>query len=110
MGRLDNLKVGVALCGSFCTFSRVLTQIQDIIDEGADVTAIMSYNSSSMDTRFGTAEYFKSELKRMTHKDIIMTIEKAEEVGPKKMFDVLVVMPCTGSTAECQKNICITPF
>lgn len=98
MGRLDNLKIGVALCGSFCTFSRVLTQIQNIIDEGADVTAIMSYNSSSMDTRFGTAEYFKSELKKMTNKDIIMTIEKAEEVGPKKLFDVLVVMPCTGNS------------
>jgi len=108
MGKLDNLKVGVALCGSFCTFSKVLVQIQNLIDEGADVTAIMSYNASSMDTRFGTAEYFREKLKEITGKNIIMTIEKAEEVGPKKMFDVLVVMPCTASIIKCQQIGCIT--
>ena len=58
----------------------------------------MSENAYSTDTRFGTAEYFKKEIEDICGKKTVHTINAAEPVGPKKMFDVLLVEPCTGNT------------
>ena len=58
----------------------------------------MSENAYKTDTRFGTADYFKNELFSVTGNDIIHTIPQAEPIGPKKMFDVLAIVPCTGNT------------
>ena len=95
---LADLKIGYAFCGSFCTFSRSIEQLKRLKEAGADVTAIMSFNASTLDTRFGTAESFRKTIEEITGKPIILTIEDAEPIGPKKMFDVLVICPCTGNT------------
>ena len=96
--RLDGIRIGYALCGSFCTFSKSLEQMERLKGLGADLTPIMSFNAASIDTRFGTAENFRDTLEEITGKKLIRTIEDAEPVGPRKMFDVLVVCPCTGNT------------
>lgn len=96
--RLDGIRIGYALCGSFCTFSKSLEQLERLKGLGADLTPIMSFNAASIDTRFGTAENFRDTLEEITGKKLIRTIEDAEPVGPRKMFDVLVVCPCTGNT------------
>ncbi len=44
----------------------------------------MSYNSYNLDTKFGKAEEFINEIKEITGKDIIHTIQDAEPIGPKK--------------------------
>ena len=107
---LANLKIGYAFCGSFCTFSRSIEQLKRLKEAGADVTAIMSFNASSLDTRFGTAESFRKTIEEITGKPIILTIEDAEPIGPKKLFDVLVICPCTGNTmAKLANSIIDTP-
>ncbi|MBQ2824580.1 MAG: dipicolinate synthase subunit B [Oscillospiraceae bacterium] len=108
--RLEGIKIGYALCGSFCTFSKSIEQLQRIISLGADVTPVMSFNAASMDTRFGKAEYFRNTLEDITGRRLICTIEDAEPVGPKKMFDVFVICPCTGNTlAKLAWGIIDTP-
>ena len=98
------------MCGSFCTFSRSIEQIRRLVDMGADVTAIMSFNAASIDTRFGTAESFRKSIEEITGKAVIRTIEDAEPIGPRKMFDVLVICPCTGNTlAKLANSITDTP-
>ena len=92
------MKTGYCLTGSFCTFSKAIEQIKAFIKSGHDVTVIMSENAYSTDTRFGKAEEINALLKSITKKDIIHTINGAEPIGPKKMFDVLCVAPCTGNT------------
>jgi len=62
------------------------------------MTAIMSENAAETDTRFGCAENVKKQLLEISGKEIICTITEAEPVGPKKLFDVLAVAPCTGNT------------
>ena len=52
-----------------------------------------------MDTRFGTAQNLKDEIGNMTGNSGIFTITQAEPVGPQKLFDVMVIAPCTGNTA-----------
>lgn len=95
---LNGIRIGYGLCGSFCTFSKAIEQIRRLRDQGADITPLMSFNAASLDTRFGTAESFRREIEEITGKSIICTIEGAEPIGPKKMFDVLVLCPCTGNT------------
>lgn len=96
--RLVGLRVGWAVCGSFCTFAKTFAEIEKLVSLGSEVTPIMSHNAYSTDTRFGTAQQHAARLYEITGKTVLHEITAAEPVGPKKMFDVLVVAPCTGNT------------
>ncbi len=90
--------VGFAMCGSFCTFSKTVPQIKNLVSSGYNVLPIMSENAYSTDTRFGKAEEFISEIERITQNKVFHTIKEVEPIGPKKMCDVLIIAPCTGNT------------
>ena len=107
---IQNKKIGIALCGSFCNLHKAFEIIQLLKSNGADVTAIISYNVAKMDTRFWKAEEVKNRLEKLTGKDIIMEITEAEPIGPKEMFDILLVLPMTGNTmAKLANAITDTP-
>lgn len=93
----SGLKIGLALCGSYCTYEKVLAAAERLAGE-CDLTAVMSEIAASTDSRFGKAEDFVARLERITGKPVIKNITAAERVGPGKLFDVLVVAPCTGNT------------
>ena len=95
---MQKIKAGFALCGSFCTFSQVIPQIQTLVDSDIDVFPIMSETAYSTDTRFGKAESFRAKIEEICGKSVIHTLTSAEPIGPKKILDVLVVAPCTGNT------------
>lgn len=98
------------MCGSFCTFENAFEQIENLISLGADVTPILSFNAASIDTRFGKADEHKKHLRELCKHDIIDTIDKAEPIGPKHMFDIVVIAPCTGNTmAKLANGIIDTP-
>ena len=92
------LRIGFALTGSFCTFARVIQEAQKLTDAGHEVTPILSFAARDTDTRFGKAEDFSRQLEEITGRTPITTLTEAEPIGPKGLFDVLVVAPCTGST------------
>jgi len=94
---MPKTRLGLALCGSYCTFDKVLP-IAESLSEEFDLTAIMSENAAETDTRFGCAENIKKRLSEITGKDVICTISGAEPVGPMKLFDAIAVAPCTGNT------------
>lgn len=107
---LDGVKVGIAITGSFCTFETILVEIKRLVNEGADVYPIISFNVDNFDTRFGTTKEWKSKIKEATVKDIISTIQGAESIGPKAYLDIIVVAPCTGNTlAKLANGITDTP-
>lgn len=93
-----DVKIGFALTGSFCTFSKVFRVIEKLIAEGADVYPIISENVDKHITRFGTAEEWKQKLEGLTMKSVIKSIVDAEPIGPKGILDILIVAPCTGNT------------
>ncbi|MDP4126205.1 MAG: dipicolinate synthase subunit B [Bacillota bacterium] len=108
--KFDGLKIGFALTGSHCMLSEVIKVMQHLVDEGAEVTPIISYSVQNMDTRFGKAEDWKNQFKEITHREPIQTIPGAEPIGPKQMFDCLVIAPCTGNTlAKLANGITDTP-
>ena len=90
--------LGLAMCGSFCTFSRVLDAFEALDRERFDLVPIMSQVSFETDSRFGPAAQFRERLEALCGREIVHTIEEAEPFGPKKLLDVLVIMPCTGNT------------
>ena len=88
-------KVGFALTGSFCTFEKTIPQISKLIEEGAEVLPIMSFNTYNMDTKFGKAKDFIDKIENITGREIIHTLEDAEPIGPQGLTDVMVIAPCT---------------
>lgn len=101
---LEGKKVGFALTGSFCTFSNTIPQMIKLIEEGAEVIPIMSFNAYNMDTKFGKAEDFIKQIKDITRNEIIHTIDGAEPIGPKHLTDVMVIAPCSGNTMGKMAN------
>ncbi len=107
---MSSFTAGFALCGSFCTFSAAKEQIKILCNKGINVIPLMSYNAFSTDTRFGKAEEHIAEIETITGNRIISTLTDAEPVGPKKMFDILIIEPCTGNTiAKLANGITDTP-
>ena len=103
-------RIGFVLTGSFCTFSKVLPKMKELIKKGAEIIPIMSFNSYNLDTKFGKAKDFIDEIEEMTGKKIIHTIQDAEPIGPKKMTDIMVIAPCSGNTmAKLACDIIDTP-
>lgn len=104
------IKLGFALCGSFCTFSKVIPYIEELKNSGIDVFPIMSYNAYETDTRFGTAKSFNDKIENICGREIIHSLTGAEPIGPKNMIDALVIAPCTGNTlAKLATGIADTP-
>lgn len=95
---LKNVKIGFALTGSFCTFSKTIEQIKNLVNLGAEVIPIMSYNSYALDTKFGEASEHIKQIEEITKKHIIHTIQEAEPIGPKKLTDIMIIAPCSGNT------------
>ena len=96
--KFENLTVGFAVTGSFCTLKKTISHIRDLTENGANVIQIMSEITYNTDTRFGKAEDFISEIKSITGNEIITSIKGAEPIGPKNILDALVIAPCTGNT------------
>lgn len=95
---LQGVKIGFAFTGSFCTFAKVIPELSKIAAEGADIQPIISEVVDNFDTKFGRADEWKSKIEMITGKKLIKTITEAEPIGPKALFDILVVAPCTGNT------------
>ena len=95
---MEQIRVGFAFCGSFCTYDQALPALERAKARYGDVTPIVSEKSAGTDSRFGPAHEFLRDMERICDKRVIDTIPKAEPIGPKKLLDVLVIAPCTGST------------
>ncbi len=107
---LSGKKIGIAFTGSFCTFHKIFTQLEQLVNEGAEVNTIFSDSSQKIDSRFGKAEEFIKKAEEITGNPAILKIETAEPIGPRKLFDILAIIPCTGNTlAKLATGITDTP-
>lgn len=100
----ENLNIGYALTGSFCTLKHSLKQIELLKNKGNNILPIMSFNCANTDTRFGRASDFIYRIEEITGNKVIKTLTDAEPIGPKNMTDIMVVLPCTGTTLSKLKN------
>ena len=95
---LSGTTIGFAMTGSFCTFSKVMKELELLSQTGANIIPIMSEMAYNTDTRFGTAASFREKMQSICKNDIIKSVKEAEPIGPKSYLDLLIIAPCTGNT------------
>ena len=103
-------KVGVAFTGSFCTYQKVFSELENLSREGAVIQTIFSDAAQTIDSRFGEAKDFVEKARVLSKTNPMLTISQAEPIGPKSLLDILVILPCTGNTiAKLANGITDTP-
>ncbi len=103
------MRIGFALCGSFCTFHEVFPVMENLAKKHT-VIPIFSDNSYTTDSRFGTAAEHIRHAEQICGVHPLHTILQVEPIGPKKLLDLLVIAPCTGNTlAKLAHSIADTP-
>lgn len=95
---MSQLNLGYAMCGSFCTLKNSVNTLKGLKSDGHNITPIMSEIVYNSDTRFYNCEDLKKDVTEICQNKIINSVVTAEPIGPKKLFDILVVCPCTGNT------------
>lgn len=107
---MKKTSIGFAMTGSFCTFERVLKQMEALVRRGYEVLPVLSFNAGTLDTRFMTAEHLRARIVEITGNEPIDTLAGAEPIGPRKMTDVFLIAPATGnSLAKLAAGIYDTP-
>lgn len=95
---MRKVRVGFAMCGSFCTHEAALEALRELTERYETVIPVVSETVASTDTRFGDAEELMESLFQMTGREPLWDIPSVEPIGPKKLLDILVVAPATGNT------------
>jgi len=95
---LEGKRIGFAMTGSHCTYEEIWPELEKLIAQGADVYPIVSAAVANTDTRFGRGKDIVAKFEAITGKRAIATIVEAEPLGPQKLFDCMIIAPCTGNT------------
>ncbi len=95
---IEQLRVGFAFCGSFCTLATAIDALEKTAARFGQIIPIISETVAVTDTRFGAAHDFIREIERICDRRAITSVKGAEPIGPKGLLDVLVICPCTGNT------------
>lgn len=91
------MRIGFALCGSFCTYHKVFP-IMEQLAQKHKIVPIFSESAGSLDSRFGEAASFLAFAERICGRKVLRSIPEVEPIGPKQLLDALIVAPCTGNT------------
>ncbi len=89
--KIKNKKIAFGLTSSFYTYKATISEINKIVSEGGEVFPIMSVGAYTTDTKFGKAQDFIKKIEEITKKNIINTMQEAEEIES----DILVIAPCS---------------
>ena len=95
---LDNITVGFAVCGSFCTHAKAMAALEQVRARWQNVIPIVSECTAETDTRFGKAHDLMREMERICDHRVIASVKGAEPIGPQHLLDLLIICPCTGNT------------
>ncbi len=103
------MHIGFAMCGSFCTYSQIFP-VMELLARDYTLTPIFSSSACSVDSRFGTAAEHMQLAAEICGTEPMQTIPQVEPIGPKKLFDALIIAPCTGNTlAKLAHSIADSP-
>ena len=104
------MTLGCAMTGSFCTFRRAFETWRALRCTGAELIPIMSFNAANPDTRFYPAAEAVTTFSEICGRNVLKTLPQVEPIGPRKLLDALIILPCTGNTlAKLASGIADTP-
>lgn len=96
--KLKGKRIGYGLTGSHCTYDAVVPQIQQLVDEGAEVVPVVSHTVKNTITRFGDGRDWIKKVEEITGNEVIDSMVKAEPLGPSYPLDCMVIAPLTGNS------------
>lgn len=104
------MEIGFAMCGSFCTYSKVFPVMEKLAEHNR-ITPIFAQSACVLSSRFGTPEDYRDTAEIICGKAPLTSISDVEPIGPKKLLDALIIAPCTGNTlAKLACGIADTPI
>ncbi len=94
------MKIGYAICGSFCTIGRSLELLEEFSQKHSEdeIVPIISEHAASFDTRFGKAADTVKRAEDICGRKAVLSIVDAEPLGPAEPLDLMMICPCTGNT------------
>lgn len=101
---LEGKRIGFGLTASHCTYGAVFPEMERLMDMGAEVVPVVTYNVKNVDTKFGKASDHIKKLEEITNKKVISTIPEAEPLGPITPLDCMVIAPLTGNSMSRLAN------
>lgn len=96
--KLEDAKVGFALCGSYCTHAQALAALERLAPQCGSIVPILAESSGRQDTRFGANSLLRERLEQVCRHPVLDTIVQVEPIGPKRLLDLFIIAPCTGNT------------
>jgi len=109
---LEQVRAGIGLTGSFCTFSDIFGSLEKLKADapGVDLTFVLSYHVQTLCNRFCGPESTLLRAKSLSGHEIVTSIPQAEPLGPGNLLDIFVIAPCTGNTlAKLAMGVTDTP-
>ena len=88
------MRIGFAMCGSFCTYEQVFPVMEELAKVHT-LIPIFSEISYTTDSRFGAHEDHIANARRICGGDVLHTVAQVEPIGPKALLDALIIAPCT---------------
>lgn len=87
----------IGVCGSFCNHARVLEEFKKLTED-YDLHFVISEQVASTSTRFFEKSSFHRLLQSLSNTEIIETICDSEPIGPRNMYDLMMIAPATATT------------
>ena len=105
--QLKNKRIVLGITSSFYAIEKIITQINKIIQEGAEIIPVASFDVYNNKAK---CEKNLIEIEKITGKEIVHTIEGAELIDYKKDCDIMLIIPCSSNTiAKLANGIVDTP-
>lgn len=92
---LENKRIAFGITGSFYSIEKTIPQIKKLMQEGAEIIPIMSFNAYNFKEK---SQKIIEEIETITGKKIIHTIQDAEKAGYNQLSDIMAIIPCSGNT------------
>lgn len=108
--RLDGVRIGFVMTGSFCTFAQAFSQAEYLTSLGAELLPVMSAHAAEISTRFGEADAQRKRLTEICGRGPILTIADAEPIGPKNLTDIMAVVPVRPTPPQNWRSVLPTPL
>ena len=87
----------IGVCGSFCNHARVLEEFKKLTED-YDLHFVISEQVASTSTRFFEKSSFHQLLQSLSNTEIIKTICDSEPIGPRNIYDLMMIAPATATT------------
>lgn len=107
---LQGKVIGFGLTGSLCTMERAVKAMAGLKAEGAELYPVINQSVADSASRFGQGGEWVRQAAAIAGREPARSVEGAEPIGPRRLLDLMVILPCTGNTlAKLATGITDTP-